>query len=133
MTASTIPVASTGSLDKRLAREERALAVRSIAAALLAGIAIAFVVLALSAVLLDGGRWLSLPRIVPVLAWLSGLIGAIAVGITLRRRDRARLTRAAVAMSIEREQALRTGSLRGAIEVAGTGELGARAASDIAR
>ncbi len=90
------------------------------------------VVLALGALALGGGRWMALPAVLPFLAW--GVAGAALAGLawmTLRqlRRDTA-TTR--IATAIEHERRLRSGSLRGALEVGETGVLGRRGARVIA-
>jgi hypothetical protein len=97
--------------------------------------------LAASASWLDDGRWLSLPRFVPVLTWGVVLGAAMALGVSLRRRLLARATPHAVADAIEAEQGLRRGSLTGLMEVAGSGvfanfaseQLGAQLAGAVAR
>ncbi len=133
MTAHKKSAEAAGLLGQRVANEARSLAVRSLVAAVLVAVTIAAMVFAVAAVVLDGGRWLSLPRMVPVVAWLCGVVGAVGVAFAMYRRDRAKLTQAHVAATIEREQSLRTGSLRGALEVQNSGQLGAFAASTIAK
>ena len=100
---------------------------------MLGGVALAVgvtaLLLALGASTLGSARWMVLPRGVPFLVWL--LIAAanlLVVLWTVRRLDR-RATRQSVAAAIEREQALRSGALRGVIEVADSGALGRRAAA----
>ncbi len=100
---------------------------------LIAGLALAVgatcLLLALGASVLGGARWMSLPRPVPFLVWLLVFgANAFVVWWTARQLDR-RTTRNRVAMAIEREQSLRAGALRGAIEVANSGVLGRRAAA----
>jgi hypothetical protein len=90
------------------------------------------VVLALGALALGGGRWMALPAVLPFLAWgLAGAALAVLAWITLRqlRRDTA-TTR--IATAIEHERRLRSGSLRGALEVGEAGVLGRRGARAIA-
>lgn len=87
--------------------------------------------LALGASALGSARWMSLPRPVPFLVWLVVLAANVAVVLwTARQLDR-RATRQSVAAAIEREQALRAGALRGALEVADKGVLGRRAAEAV--
>lgn len=85
--------------------------------------------LALGASALGSARWMALPRPVPFLVWLV-VVGAnvAVVRWTARQLDR-RTTRNSVAAAIEREQSLRAGALRGAMEVADKGALGRRAAT----
>jgi len=90
------------------------------------------VVLALGTFALGGARWISLPRGVPFLIW--AVVAAVDVAVvawTARRLER-RTGRRDVAAAIEREQAMRAGQLRGALEVANSGALGRRAADMIA-
>jgi Domain of unknown function (DUF4175)/Bacterial Ig domain len=100
---------------------------------LAAGIALA---IGATALLLAGGasalgraRWMALPRGVPFLVWLLVLAADVAVIYWTMRQLERRTTRSSVAAAIEREQTLRSGSLRGALEVADSGALGRRAAA----
>src|SRR6478672_4782304 len=88
------------------------------AAALLVGLA---------AFWLGDARWISEPA-APAIAWVIVVlaIGAPVVWTIVRVRRAA--TPAKVAHAIERERALRDGSLRGALEVEGQGPFGTRAA-----
>jgi hypothetical protein len=81
-------------------------------------------ILAVGALLLDGARWLALPRPVPYALWAL-VAGLLALGrrVARRRMDRD-ATVAGVAREVERERAFRDGSLRGALEVANRGALG---------
>ncbi|MEO6878540.1 MAG: hypothetical protein ABI205_08675, partial [Gemmatimonadaceae bacterium] len=102
---------------------------------LLAGVALAVgatcILLALGASALGGARWMTLPRPVPFLVWLLVLgVDAFVVVWTTRRLD-TRTTRHCVAATIEREQLLRAGSLRGAMEVGESGALGRHAAAAV--
>jgi len=120
-------------LATRLQVERTRLMRASLGARLLAGAGAAALVLAAAGFLLADGRWMSLPRALPIAAWLLAAgLAALAVRWCLRR-DAAVLDTRALATRIEQEQRLRDGSLRGALEVAGSGELGAYAAADIAR
>jgi hypothetical protein len=99
----------------------------------LVGVALAVgatcLLLALGASALGSARWMALPRPVPFLVWLLVIAADVAVVVwTVRRLDR-RTTRHSVAATIEREQSLRAGSLRGALEVGTSGALGRRAAA----
>jgi hypothetical protein len=88
--------------------------------------------LAAGASTLGSARWMSLPRGLPFAVWL--LVAGANVGVVLftARRLGRRATRQSVAAAIEREQSLRSGALRGVIEVADSGALGRRAASVVA-
>src|SRR3984957_475433 len=90
------------------------------------------VVLALGALALGGGRWMALPAVLPFLAW--GIAGVALAGLawmTLRQLHRETAT-TRIATAIEHERRLRSGSLRGALEVGETGALGRRGARVIA-
>lgn len=87
--------------------------------------------LAAGASTLGGARWMKLPRGVPFAVWLVIIAANVAVVLWTVRRLERRATRQTVAAAIEREQALRSGALRGAIEVADSGALGRRAAAAV--
>src|SRR4029077_4550692 len=90
------------------------------------------VVLALGALALGGGRWMALPAVLPFLAWgLAGLALAGLAWLTFRQLHRDTAT-TRIATAIEHERRLRSGSLRGALEVGDTGVLGRRGARAIA-
>lgn len=80
---------------------------------------------------LSDGGWLTLPRALPVLSWALALGGAVALGLFVRRRLRARSAPMAVAAAIEREQELRRGSLTGLLEVADAGIFAEHAAESL--
>ena len=88
-------------------------------------------VLAAGAVALDGGRWITRPG-APGLVWLVALALAGATGYWTWRRVVRDASLARVAAAIERERSLRTGMLRGALEVADGSALGRHAARSIA-
>ena len=133
MTAPAVRLPLAGaSLDARLAREQGALQARATAGAVLAAVATLAAVVAVASLLLGDGRWMAWPRAVPFAAWAMAAVGALLMARWRRRRDAEVLTVPALAGAIEREQQLRAGSLRGALEVAASGPLGARAADDIA-
>ncbi|MEN9591667.1 MAG: hypothetical protein RJA21_119 [Gemmatimonadota bacterium] len=121
------------SLDARLAREQSTLQARSMAAVVLTVIGVVALALVASAWLMADGRWMTLPRAVPIAMWAAALAVAAGLVWALRTRNADVLSLTSLAAAIEREQALRSGSLRGALEVAGTGVLGARASQDVAR
>jgi hypothetical protein len=87
--------------------------------------------LAIGASTLGGARWMSLPRPMPFVVWIL-VLGADVANVfwTARRLDQ-RTARNTVAAVIEREQAMRAGSVRGAMEVANSGALGRRAAAAV--
>jgi hypothetical protein len=87
--------------------------------------------LALGASVLGGARWMSLPRPVPFLIWIAVLAADAAIVVWTARRLERRTTRHSVAAVIEREQALRAGTVRGVMEVAESGALGRRAAEAV--
>jgi len=87
--------------------------------------------LAVGASVLGGARWMSLPRAVPFLVWVLILAADAAVIAWTVREIRRRATRSGIAATIEREQALRAGTLRGALEVANSGTLGRHAAAEV--
>ena len=94
-----------------------------------AGIAIAatLLLLATGAALFSDARWLALPRALPLALWLAIAVIDGAVAWWVWRRMRA-TTLASVAGTIEQEQAMRAGAVRGALEVGDGGALGRRAA-----
>lgn len=98
---------------RRLRRRAAAVGVLLPAAALLGALTTA-------AAWLSGGAWLSLPRGVPLLAWILALSGAVALGRFVRLRLAARAAPPAVAAAIEQEQGLRRGTLVGLLEVEGS-------------
>src|SRR5215203_667190 len=94
----------------------------------------------IAALLLAGGvigfgraRWIDLPRVLPFVVWLAvGAVVAIAVWWT-RRRLAHEASVSGLAFEVEREQSLRAGALRGALEVAGSGTLGRHNAEQVAK
>lgn len=114
-------------VDRERARLRAAMALVGLALAGGAGAAI----LAVATLGLGGARWIRLPRPLPVAAWLVvAVLGALVTWWTIRRVGRS-ASRSAVATEIERERALRSGSLRGALEVAESGTLGRRGAEQL--
>ena len=104
-----------------------ALVTRGVAIAL----AIGFVLLAVSTLALGNARWITRPS-APLGAWVVvSLVLAILLGWSWRE-GRRRASSAAIAAAIERERALRAGSLRGALEVDSSGALGQLAARRLA-
>jgi hypothetical protein len=90
------------------------------------------VVLSLGTLALGSARWISLPRGVPFLVWLVVAAVDVAVIVWTARRLERRTGQRDVAAAIEREQVMRAGQLRGALEVADSGALGRWAADTIA-
>lgn len=133
----TVPVLRTGadvpSLETRLQRERSALRVRAVAALALAVIGLGALSLSAGAWLMADGRWMLLPRFMPLTVWLAAAAAAVLLVWSLRKRSADVLNLDALATAVEREQQLRAGSLRGALEVGGAGVLGARASQDVAR
>ncbi|HWH51281.1 MAG TPA: Ig-like domain-containing protein, partial [Gemmatimonadaceae bacterium] len=102
---------------------------------LIAGLTLAVaatcLLLAAGASALGAARWLALPRSVPFLVWIAVAAADAAIVWWTARQLGRRTTRHRVAAAIEREQSLRAGALRGAIEVAGMGALGRHAADAV--
>ncbi len=126
-------VGSTMTLEQRLLREQSTLRVRAMLVVGLTVLAIVSVCLALGAMTLGSGRWMTLPRVMPVLVWLLAAVAAALAVMWLRGRDANLMSLRALAATVEDEMQLRSGSLRGALEVGRQGVLGARAAQDVAR
>jgi len=81
--------------------------------------------------LLGASRWMALPRPLPLMIWLVVVAANVAVVVWTSKRLERRATRTNVAAAIEREQAMRAGAIRAALEVAHTGALGRRAAAAV--
>ncbi len=125
--------ASVGVLETRLGEARSGLAARFQSAQALFGIAPLIVGMAVLAALLGDGRWMTWPRAMPMLIWSLIALGAYAVFRWHSRFFPEVRSIASLAGIIEREQSLRDGSLRGALEVGNTGTLGAYAAAEAAR
>ena len=98
-----------------------------------AAIGFAALLLAAGVVVLGRARWIDLPRVVPFVVWLAVVIVAVA-GVWWTRRRLARdASVSGLAFEVEREQSLRAGALRGALEVASSGTLGRYNAEQVAR
>ncbi len=128
-----VTVATSLTLEERLQREQSALRTRAILVVGLTVLAIVSVCLALGTMTLGSGRWMTLPRAVPVLVWLLAAVAATVAVVWLRGRDANLMSLRTLAGTVEDELQLRSGSLRGALEVGQQGVLGARAAQDVAR
>jgi len=94
-------------------------------------LAITFTALALAALFFGNARWIALPRSAPFAVWILIAILDAAVIVWSWRRLTGDVTRGGVAATIEREQSLRAGALRGALEVADRGALGRHAATEM--
>ena len=99
------------------------------AALVLAGV---LAVLLVTTLALGGSRWLALPRITPFAGWALAAVAAIAGGRWLRGRLSEETSVTRIARAVEEERRLRTGSVRGALEVAGSGALGRLNAEQVA-
>src|SRR5688500_12909782 len=98
-----------------------------------AAIGIAAIPLAAGVITLGQARWIDLPRVLPFVFWLAvALVVSAGVWWTRRRLSRD-ASRSGLAFEVEREQALRAGALRGALEVANQGTLGRYNAEQVAR
>ena len=117
-----------------LVNRERSRLSRLIAAAGgAAAVGLAALLLAAGVIALGRARWIDLPRVVPFLFWLAvAVVGGIAVWWTRKRLAR-EASVSGPAYEVEREQSLRAGALRGALEVAGSGTLGRHNAEQVAR
>ena len=98
-----------------------------------AAIGLAALFLAAGVVLLGRARWIDLPRVVPFVVWLAVLIVGIAAVWWTRRRLARDASVSGLAFEVEREQSLRAGALRGALEVASSGTLGRYNAEQVAK
>ena len=118
---------------ERLVRRERT-RLRSVLAARGAGAAVAVVALVLAAavVALGGARWIAWPA-VPLVVWGVALVLVVTALIWTQRAMHRDTATARVAREIERDRALRSGALRGALEVSGGGALAQRAADTLAQ
>ena len=140
MTAPALPRGGTraksttgGVLEARLDEERSGLTTRFQSAQALFTIAPLIVAMAVFAVALGDGRWMAWPRAIPMLFWALAAAGAYAAFRWHSRFFPELRSTSALAGTVEQEQALRAGSLRGALEVGGEGVLGAFAAADVAR
>ena len=118
-------------LNQIVERERMRLRRWHIAAGVAVVIAATLTILALSALIFGDARWLALPRFAPVISWLVLIAADVAAVLTTRRWLRERTAIDVVSANVEREQALRAGSVRGTMEVAESGALGRRAAEEL--
>jgi hypothetical protein len=98
-----------------------------------AAVGCAALLLAAGVILLGRARWIDLPRVAPFVVWTGvALVATGAVWWTRRRLVRD-ASRHGLALEVEREQSLRAGAVRGALEVATAGALGRYNAEQVAR
>ena len=119
-----------------IARERSRLRVALVTRGVGVALTIGFILLAASTIALGGARWITRPS-APLGAWAIVAIALLALLVASWREGRRRASASHIAAAIERERALRAGSLRGALEVDASGPLGAlaakRLATDLAR
>jgi hypothetical protein len=98
------------------------------------GFAAAAVVLlaAAGSLLLGNARWLSLPRVTPLVVWIAAALAAGAVVRLARARWLSRGSVQGVAEAIEAEQRLRPGELRSVMEIGDENAFGRRASARLA-
>ena len=118
---------------RALVERERRGVVRWIAAAgITAAVCVAATLLAVGTVMLADARWLRLPRVTPWLIWLA-VVALVSGALWYMRRRYARVaTPLGVARAVERERALRDGSVRTALEVGEASSLGRLGAAIVA-
>lgn len=83
--------------------------------------------------LLAGARWIALPRVTPLLVWVAVAVTDAWLVVRAVRHVRRNFARTSVAATIEREQRLRAGALRGVLEIGDGSALARRADSLLAR
>jgi len=98
-----------------------------------AAVGLAALLLATGVVLLGRARWIDLPRVVPFVVWVAVAIVAITAVWWTRRRLARDASVSGLAFEVEREQSLRAGAVRGALEVANSGTLGRYNAEQVAK
>ena len=84
-----------------------------------------FAGLAIAALILGDGRWIDAPRWLPLVLAVALLAGAVAIAVRGMRLTRAIAERERVAVRVEREAGLRSGSLVAALQLGGRGALAA--------
>jgi hypothetical protein len=114
-----------------VARERSRLRVALVTRGVAIALAIGFVLLAASTLALGDARWITRPS-APIGAWLVVSLILATLLWWSWREGRRRASSSAIAAAIERERALRAGSLRGALEVDSAGALGQLAARRLA-
>ncbi len=123
---------ATNALEARLKQELGKLTLSSSQAVVFGGITFAALALGIGAAVLADGRWMTLPRGLPLLFWLLAIVPVVLGTRWMQRYQQRTLSIRALAGTVEEEMQLRAGSLRGALEVGREGVLGARAAADVA-
>ena len=118
-------------LAQLVSRERSRLGLALLARGVALALTVVALVIAAGAFLLGDARWIRLPA-VPLLAWALALLGVAAVLWWTQRDARRTAAEQSVARAIEHERALRAGSLRGVLEAAESGALGAHAANALA-
>ncbi len=113
-------------LARIVQRERRRLAETLGSAGVLAGLGAALATVALAAVALGAGRWITRPA-APFIAWAAVVAILAAIAVLTRRAMERRASATETARAIERERGLRVGALRAASESANDGAFGAHA------
>jgi hypothetical protein len=116
-------------VDRERGRISRLIAAAGGAAA----VGLAAFLLAAGVVVLGRARWIDLPRVVPFIIWLAVVIVGVAAVWWTRRRLVRDASVHGLAFEVEREQSMRAGALRGALEVASSGTLGRYNAEQVAK
>jgi hypothetical protein len=117
-------------LQQLVARERLRLVATMSARGAAFALAAAALLAAVASFGLGDARWITSPA-APAFAWIAVLVGVAASLWWTIARVRRGTTQAQVAHAIERERALRDGSLRGALEVADGSIFGRRAAGQL--
>jgi hypothetical protein len=112
-------------------RERASLRRMHVAAGITVALAATLAIVTAATVLLGGARWMALPRGTPFVVWTLVLVANATAWWLARRTLRGEASLAEVAAAVEREQSLRSGSVRGTMEVADSGALGRRAAMQL--
>jgi hypothetical protein len=118
-------------ISQIIQRERTSLRRMHVAVGIAVALAATATIVALAAVLLGGARWMSLPRGTPFLVWTVVIGSNVAAWLLARRIVRRETSLGEIAAAVEREQALRSGSVRGTMEVADSGSLGRKAAAEL--
>jgi hypothetical protein len=118
-------------LAQLVGRERSRLGIALVARGVALSLALLALVIAAGVFVLGDARWIRLP-VVPLLAWALALLGVAAVLWWTQRDARRSAGEGSIARAIESERSLRAGSLRGVLEAAESGELGAHAAHSLA-
>jgi len=114
-------------VQERIRIERARLARLSTLAVVAVALATLAVLLAAGVLILGSSRWIALPAATPFVVWGVALCAAAAISLLALRRVRRDTSVATLASEIERERALRRGSLLGVLELGDSSPL-ARAA-----